>query len=305
MSPIRRSALALALAVALAATGAPARAAAAQGIAFDQLDLPVTCESGCLLPLHGPGSFDADYARFVSEHPDDKHPYTPGILYHVAIFDGWTRVEAQGVVTICSPRGDDLIVLDPARRVAYHDKSILTTFFKAPGGCRSVIGRDYYRVERIPGTQERLAPVVVDGVRAQGRAAKYAFHYDHRDGSRSGPDRTFRIVTYSADLPEPCPAPRAIPSMSVFGNACAGDKRFLIFRTSIALDPAGRRPAFVRGGLGILNERGHIRPLRAAGDLFSIPAGYADACGRHGRDAFGLCPAHRFHAPRALDKDKD
>jgi hypothetical protein len=290
-------------AVLFASAGA-ALAADSPGLAFDQLDLPIACAQGCPSALHGPGRFEADYARFVREHPDSKHPYTPGILYRVATFGGWTRIESLGVVTICSPRGDDLIVLDLEHRVAYHSQSILeTVFHKSPAGCRSSVGRDYYRVNRLPGSEQRLPPIVVDGIDARGHSAKYAYRFATARGAAPA-GRTFRITTYSANFPEPCPPARVFPSMAVAGNTCGGDKRFLIFRTSVTLDENGKAPAFVHGGLGILNERGHLRPLHARGDLFSVPAGFADACARGGHDTIGLCPSHRFHSPQLL-RDKD
>ena len=303
MKILARVAASIALGAALSGAARTASAADAPGIAFDQLDLPVQCESGCTNPLRGPGHFEEDYADFLRAHPDYKRLYAPGLLYKVAEFHGWTRVETQGVVTICSPAGDDLIVLDPAHRLYVHSKKLMEEYFKKmPGGCRTTTERDYYSVTRLPGTLEKLPAIAIDGISAPGRTAKYTYRFTQTP-ERSG-QHTFRVTSYVADLPEPCPAPRALPIMSVFGNNCVGDKRFLVYRTSLILDKGGARPGFLRDRLGILNERGHIHRLTAAGDLFSIPPGYRDACAPGGHDTLGLCGARKFQPPPLL-RDKD
>jgi hypothetical protein len=302
-----RIAVAFALAIALVAAGParaaapPANASAGPDIAFDQLDLPVQCVRGCAMPMREPGRFDRDYAEFIRAHPDYRRQYEPGLLYRVAAFGGETRVETQGIVTICNAKGNDMIVLDEAHKLYYHSIKILQAFYGASDrGCRSALGRDYYHVTRLPGSFAALAPIVVDGIRAQGRRADYDFAFFARPRAHVASKQRFRITTYTAALPEPCPVPRAVPIMTLFGNTCGGDKRFLIFRSSLTLEAKGSKPAFMRGDLGIVNERGHIRALHEAGDLFSIPSGYRDACAHGGRDTLGLCLRRKLAPPEPV-----
>lgn len=303
LNALRTLVTALSIAVASCATATGARADAVPNLAFDQLDLPIQCEKGCPNAVRGPGSFDADYARFVKEHPDYSRAYTPGLLYHVALFNGWTRVETAGIVTICNPSGSEMTVLVPATHSYYTPKALHDSFSGRAPGCHDATQRDFYKVQRVPNTNRQLPAISVDGITATGHSADYTYAFDRRRLSAEMHD-VFRITTYTAAMREPCPAPRALPAMAIFGNTCGGDKRFLVFRTSVTQAKAEQRPAFVRGGMGILDERGHFRRLSAAGDLFGIPAGYRDACARGGRDSLGLCPNRRFHAPSLLpDKD--